>query len=156
MVLFCTLMVLAPLVPVLCRNTILSYGIRSIFSSFLVQWEQLRFVVTISSFLALSPLPVILLNPRNNLPLPARDNGSILKHLKSQHPVFTYLRDPYLYYKRFGLKVKMNTWGYPILWDGNKSPHGVLKCTVGTAIISISYSITAVLFLPAEAQCEEK
>lgn len=93
---FCTLMVLAPLVPVMYRNTILSYGIRSIFSSFLVQWEQLRFVVTISSFLALSPLSVILLNPRNNLPLPARDNGSILKHLKSQHPVFTYLRDPYL------------------------------------------------------------
>lgn len=65
-------------------------------------------------FEALPPFSVVLLHPRYNLPLPARHNRSILKHLKIRHPAFAFLR---------GLCFKCTTQskGKKYLWNGNES-----------------------------------
>lgn len=66
-----------------------------------------------------------------------------------KHPEFTHLRHSHLYCMMQREK-SLHDGCYQILWNGNKSPHSVLKCGARAAIISISYSIAAVLHWPAE------
>ncbi len=124
------------------------------FSGILVQWEQLRFVVAKSGFWVLPPLSVVLLHPRYNLPLPAGHNCSILEHLHSQNPAFTYPRNPHVCnIQRPGQEVKKAALCYKILCYGNQSSCSVLKqsAAAAVAIISTCHSITGISYLPAKA-----
>ena len=109
---------------------------------FLVQWEQLRFAVVLSCFWALPPLPVVLLHPRHDLPLPARHDRPVLENLKSRHQAFTHPREthPLNSTKVHMGELKIAAPCYRILRDENKSPRRVLKYRTDAAIISFSLS----------------